>query len=103
MNRTAKSFRGESVNFDLFDIKNQILQAPANETTKAREKFINKKRRRTNKQKIAEVLANKNKPITAEKIETVEKHEEASSAEPASDIINVDQPIIQNRKVKIKK
>lgn len=97
MNRTAKSFRGESVNFDLFDIKNQILQAPSNETSKAREKFINKKRRRTNKQKIAEVLAAKQQTSTPPQPEIeVELPTDA-------DELSIAEDITPNRKVRIKK
>lgn len=59
MERIAVSVKGDTVNFDLFELKNQILQAPKNDSIKAREKFINKKKRKTTRAKINEMLADK--------------------------------------------
>ena len=49
--------RGETVDFDLFEIKNKILSAPLNENIKQRERFIDKKRRRSTARKVDEMLA----------------------------------------------
>ena len=49
--------RGETVDFDLFDIKNKILSAPVDENTKQRERFIDKRKRRSSSRKIDEMLA----------------------------------------------
>jgi len=47
MPRIVRSIKGELVDFDQFKIKGQLIKTPKNETTKARERFIDKKRRRT--------------------------------------------------------
>lgn len=56
MKRTATSIKGEEVDFDLFEIKNQINNSPKTDDVVERERFIDKKRRRTSR-KIDEVLA----------------------------------------------
>jgi hypothetical protein len=47
--RTVTSIKGERVDFDLLKIKNQIVQSPKTNDVVAREKFIDKRRRRTNR------------------------------------------------------
>lgn len=57
MSRKAKSIRGEVVDFDLIDIKNQIMTAPTPDTVQQRERFIDKRRRRGSRKKVDEMLA----------------------------------------------
>lgn len=47
--RKVVSIKGEMVDFDLLKIKNQIVQSPKTNDVVAREKFIDKRRRRTNR------------------------------------------------------
>jgi len=49
MSRKVMSIRGEMVDFDLSEIKKQILNSPENDSAKKRERFIDKKRRRITK------------------------------------------------------
>lgn len=56
MSRKTMSARGTVVNFDLFEIKKQIL-TPATEAGKKRERFIDKKRRRTSRTSIDQLIA----------------------------------------------
>lgn len=44
--RIARSMRGESVDFDLFDIKRQMANQPKSTEVKAREDFIEQRLRR---------------------------------------------------------
>lgn len=57
MTRKAISMRGETVDFDLFTIKEQISAAPPTETIQRRERFIAVGRRRGTKRKIQDMLA----------------------------------------------
>ncbi len=57
MSRKVKSIRGETVDFDLIDIKNKIMTAPTPDTVQQRERFIDKRRRRGSRKKIDEMLA----------------------------------------------
>lgn len=57
MSRKATSMRGETVDFDLFAIKEQINGAPITETIQNRERFIDLKRRRGTKRKLQDMLA----------------------------------------------
>ena len=109
MDKRAKSFRGETVDFNLFEIKNQILQSPINNNVKEREKLINKKRRRKNKQIINELLANKLTTTTETAVENVVPHD---LPEPANTNIVAEQNVLQsaseevnvkNRKVRLNK
>jgi hypothetical protein len=53
MARTTRSIKGEIVDFDLIQIKQQIASQPAPLNVKEREAFIDKKvRRRTKKSKV---------------------------------------------------
>ena len=56
MSRKVVSIRGEVVDFDLFEIKKQILGTSANDNVKKRERFIDKKRRRTNRNSINQLI-----------------------------------------------
>lgn len=53
--RTIMSQRGELVDFDLFNIKNNLSAIPLNEQNKQRERFINKKKRRGLKRRVDEL------------------------------------------------
>lgn len=57
MTRKTMSIRGETVDFDLFTIKQQILNTPKSDDTKKRERFIDKKRRRTSRNSIDQLIA----------------------------------------------
>lgn len=57
MSRKVKSIRGETVDFDLIDIKNKIMAAPQPEVVNQRERFIDKRRRRGSRKKVDEMLA----------------------------------------------
>ena len=60
MSRKVKSIRGETVDFDLIDIKNKIMNAPTPDTVQQRERFIDKRRRRGSRKKVDEMLAQQN-------------------------------------------
>lgn len=57
MSRKVKSMRGETVDFDLIDMKQKIMNAPTPETVHQRERFIDKRRRRGSRKKVDEMLA----------------------------------------------
>jgi hypothetical protein len=57
MSRKVTSVRGVVVDFDLLAIKGQMSAKPKTETTKVRERFIDKKRRRTTRNTIEQVLS----------------------------------------------
>lgn len=50
--------RGETVDFDLMDIKNRIMTAPTPDTVHQRERFIDKRRRRGSRKKIDDMVSN---------------------------------------------
>jgi hypothetical protein len=56
MARKVMSAKGEMVDFDLLKIKQKITQSPKTVDVVARERFIDKRRRRTNR-KVDEMLA----------------------------------------------
>lgn len=57
MSRKVQSIRGETVDFDLIDIKNKIMTAPTPDTVQQRERFIDKRRRRNSRKRVDEMLA----------------------------------------------
>ncbi len=57
MARKATSMRGETVDFDLFAIKEQINGAPVTETIQNRERFIDLRRKRGTRRKLQDMLA----------------------------------------------
>jgi hypothetical protein len=57
MSRKVTSVRGVVVDFDLLAIKGQMSAKPKTETTKVRERFIDKKRRRTTRNTVDQVLS----------------------------------------------
>jgi hypothetical protein len=57
MSRKTTSLRGEVVDFDLFDIKQQISGAVADEKIENRARFIDLRRRRGGKRKVQDMLA----------------------------------------------
>lgn len=57
MSRKVKSARGVMVDFDLPLIKNQILKTPKTDDIKKRERFIDKRRRKTSRNTVDQLLA----------------------------------------------
>lgn len=58
MANKVRSLRGEVVDFDLFQIKSRIMQAPVTNDTKQREQYISKRRRRVMRSKLDDIVAN---------------------------------------------
>lgn len=58
MANKVRSLRGEVVDFDLFQIKSRIMQAPVTNDTKQREQYISKRRRRVLRNKLEDIVAN---------------------------------------------
>jgi len=57
MAKTARSARGEIVNFDLIHIKEQMATAPIPTTVAARENFVDQKLKRRSKRLVRDVTA----------------------------------------------
>ena len=57
MGKKVLSARGVVVDFDLPQIKNQILKTPKTDDIKKRERFIDKKRRRASRNTVDQLLA----------------------------------------------
>lgn len=57
MSRKVQSIRGETVDFDLIDIKNRIMKAPTPDSVQQRERFIDKRRRRNSRKRVDEMIA----------------------------------------------
>lgn len=76
--RVVRSMRGEMVDFDLFDLKKQMANAPITEDIKERERFIDMRRKRGTRRKIQEMLAQQ---VTSEQM--VRKAMEKQKAEAA--------------------
>lgn len=70
MDRKVKSLRGETVNFDLFAIKEQMSEAPINAEIKQREKYIDIRKRRGGRKILNNMLAEdqKNASVDASEI-----------------------------------
>ena len=64
MARKVRSARGVMIDFDLPKIKNQILKTPKTDDIKKRERFIDKKRRRTSRNTVDQLLASQHQNET---------------------------------------
>ena len=84
VNRKVRSMRGEIVDFDLFDIKQQMDSAPATEEIKQRERFIDAKRKRGTRRKLQEMLAQQQVSQSTIKRALEKQAAEAAEAEQAS-------------------
>ena len=88
--RTSKSLRGETVNFDLFAIKSQMASAPKPDTVVKRERFVNKKRRRSvvsKLDKMAQAKALEEKNFDAKMEAEAEVHVEAIAVEATETVV----------------
>lgn len=74
MPKAVRSAKGQSVNFDLLRIKQQMASAPKTTTVKAREAFIDQKYKRRLK-KMKRVVAEQVASVNVEKKESEEKEE----------------------------
>lgn len=83
MARKVRSARGVMVDFDLPKIKSQILKTPKTDDIKKRERFIDKKRRRTSTNTVDQLLAQQ---INA--IKVVEPAKLIEQAKEAMTILN---------------
>ena len=86
MTRKVMSIRGEIVDFDLFEIKKQILNTPTTEDGKKRERFIDKKRRRTSRGSFDQLLAQQKQNEAAVR--------EALAKKKMEEVV-VDTPVVQ--------
>lgn len=91
MVRKVISIRGEELDFDLFAIKQQILNAPKTEVTKSRERFIDKKRRRTNRNTVDQLLAQQKENEEKVRIALRKDKTDISSVEQPQPIIEAAQ------------
>lgn len=80
MARKVKSIKGETVDFDLFDVKRQIGQKPPTTDVKSREEFIFSKRKRGSKRAVNALLKNKEPQPTGNEV----KAEDTNVVEPSS-------------------
>ena len=98
MANKVRSLRGEIVDFDLFQIKSRMLQAPVTNDTKQREQYISKRRRRVLRNKLDDIVANNGPqaevhPVSAEEppIKNLEPQvvvkEEPEMVEPTATIV----------------
>jgi len=53
-----KSMRGETLNTDLFKIKEQLANGKKSDPTVKRENYVNDRRRRSSSRRVSEMLAN---------------------------------------------
>lgn len=70
MSRKVRSIKNEIVDFDLFDIKNQMSQSPKSADVLMRESYIDIKRRRASRKDIEQLQAEqaKNKAMVRRKM-----------------------------------
>ena len=68
MSKRVQSIKGETVDFDLFEIKEQISKNPKSSEVMMRENYIDVKRRRTSRKNVSQLLADqeKNKKIVSD-------------------------------------
>lgn len=92
--RKVKSLRGEIVDFDLFEIKNKILNAPTPDTVAQRERFIDKKRRRGSRKKVDEMLAKQQANESAVRAALVEQRREQEAQKNAVPHVVIDDTIV---------
>jgi hypothetical protein len=79
MSRKVLSMRGETVDFDLFLIRDQINGAPLTETIENREKFIDvMRRRKKSKKRKLQDLINRQMDIENEAVEAGEESGETT-------------------------
>lgn len=105
VNRKVRSMRGETVDFDLFDIKAQMDSAPPTEEIKQRERFIDAKRKRGTRRKLQEMLAQQQVSQNTVKRALEKQAEDAANAENVvEEKVEVPVEVAQEprRKMKIK-
>lgn len=109
--RKVQSIKGEIVDFDLLEVKSKMADSPKSESVVQRERFIDKKRRRSNGRKIDEMLEqqSKNKHYAESIIESQRnslKEKIAEKAEKAEKVeisdFNVSEPSENNSETVIK-
>jgi hypothetical protein len=71
MKKQVRSIKGEMVNFDLSDIKNQIEQKAPTTDVKNREKYVFSKRRRGSKKAISKAMEAQAKETSNKKEQVV--------------------------------
>lgn len=100
-NRKVKSIRGEVVDFDLFAIKQQILTSPKTDSATKRERFIDKKRRRTTRNTVSELVAqqSKNEAVVreamAKKVDVTPSTEEVTTSTVTESVTTETQKTVQ--------
>ena len=103
--RKVRSARGEWVDFDLLKIKAEINNAPMTIDIVARERFIDKRRRRTNR-KADEMLAQQAESKRYAE-EAIKQQQEAKANQPSSpdqpviEVVAAEKPVTDEQKVKL--
>ena len=82
MSKRVQSIKGETVDFDLFKIKEQISKNPKSSEVLMRENYIDVKRRRTSRKNVSQLLADqeKRKKVASDAVEA-QNEEETVNAE----------------------
>ena len=84
MGRKVRSARGVLVDFDLPKIKNQFLKTPKTDDIKKRERFIDKRRRRSSRNTVDQLLASQHQNETMVR--------EALERQAAAELVIPDKP-----------
>lgn len=79
------SRRGEVVDFDRLKIKEQILNTPKNDAIKNRERFIDKKRRRTSRGSIDKLLEQQQQNEATVRESLAKQKTDANTTTPVAD------------------
>lgn len=81
MSRKVRSIKNEIVDFDLFDIKEQISRSPKTSDVLMRENYIDIKRRRSPRKDVDQLLAEqeKNKAMVRKRMKDQQKKQQEES------------------------
>lgn len=101
MSRKVKSIKNESVDFDLFDIKEQISKSPKSSDVLMRESYIDIKRRRSPRKDMNQLLAEqeKNKEMVRKRLKNQQRKQE-DEKEPVAEQENVVENVVEEEPVK---
>lgn len=109
MSRKVQSARGETIDFDLIDIKNRIMTAPTPDAVQQRERFIDKRRRRNSRKKVDEMLTQQQINETSVRLalnEQRKKNEDEKNSQPhvviSDTIVTADQSVQDDSETEVK-
>lgn len=96
MTKTVKSLRGEDIDFDKLQIKGIMADIPITDDIKKRERFVNARKRRGSRKKVAEMVnkAVEDAPDSPKELESIEPVEDQTMTD------NAEEKTTRRRKVK---